>query len=73
MTILFSLILLRASIKEDSSGSLVSSMDKLARESHADLRAKRQKAFNLAANNASGTPRLGMVWSSISTYHYLTF
>ncbi|KAM7541921.1 hypothetical protein Aperf_G00000017788 [Anoplocephala perfoliata] len=40
-----------ASIKEDSSGSLVSSMDKLARESHADLRAKRQNAFNLAVRH----------------------
>ncbi|VDN98506.1 unnamed protein product [Rodentolepis nana] len=50
-----------SSIQEDSSGSLVSSMDKLARDSHADLRARRQKALNLAANNTSGTPRLGMV------------
>lgn len=51
----------RASIKEDSSGSLVSSMNKLARDTHADLRARRQRALDLAANNASGTPRLGMV------------
>nr|CDS32405.1 TFIIH C1 C terminal [Hymenolepis microstoma] len=50
-----------ASIKEDSSGSLVSSMNKLARDSHADLRARRQRALDLAANNVSGTPRLGMV------------
>lgn len=33
----------------------------MARDAHANLRAKRQRAMDLAANSTSGTPRLGMV------------
>ncbi|VDM32462.1 unnamed protein product [Hydatigera taeniaeformis] len=48
------------SIKEDQSGSLVASLEKMVRDTHADLRAKRQHT-NATAVTIGGTPRLGMV------------
>ncbi|VDK24102.1 unnamed protein product [Taenia asiatica] len=47
------------SIKEDQSGSLVASLEKMVRDTHADLRAKRQHT-NATATTIGGTPRLGM-------------
>ncbi|KAL5107479.1 General transcription factor IIH subunit 2 [Taenia crassiceps] len=48
------------SIKEDQSGSLVASLEKMVRDTHTDLRAKRQHT-NATATTIGGTPRLGMV------------
>ncbi|KAL5960903.1 General transcription factor IIH subunit 2 [Taenia solium] len=50
------------SIKEDQSGSLVASLEKMVRDTHADLRAKRQHT-NATATTIGGTPRLGMVYT----------